>query len=84
MKCCACKKEYPEDDVDNIFENQEFLLIEFTGGYGSVFGDMSNVTGAICQHCLKKKFGDDLTVDNTYWDNLYSSDDPTLSDENKA
>lgn len=33
-------------------EVQEFLHINFTGGYGSVFGDGINVQCDICQHCL--------------------------------
>ena len=49
--CDKCGKEYFED-ID-IFEMQEFLSINFTGGYSSVFGDMNQVECDICQSCLK-------------------------------
>ena len=53
LKCeyKSCGKEYFED-ID-IFEMQEFLSINFTGGYSSVFGDMNQVECDICQSCLK-------------------------------
>jgi hypothetical protein len=47
--CDKCNKEY---DSNNIPEIQEFLHIDFTGGYGSVFGDGKNIEYDICQHCL--------------------------------
>lgn len=50
--CDICKKEFncKEDDI----ELQEFHHINFTGGYGSVFGDGVRVECDICQHCLSK------------------------------
>ena len=52
--CDKCGKTYEIDGtfVDQM-EAQEFLHINFTGGYGSVFGDMNNVQADICQRCLK-------------------------------
>jgi len=47
--CDRCKKEI---DIDDIFEIQEVYHIRFTGGYGSVFGDMGKVACDLCQHCL--------------------------------
>jgi hypothetical protein len=47
--CDKCNKEY---DSDNTPEIQEFLHIDFTGGYGSVFGDGTSIEYDICQHCL--------------------------------
>ena len=49
ITCDKCKKEYKKDDT---LEIQEFHHINFTGGYGSVFGDMCSIECDICQHCL--------------------------------
>ena len=48
--CDRCGKEviFEENDM----EVQEFHRIDFTGGFSSVFGDMSEVECDICQHCL--------------------------------
>lgn len=50
ITCDKCHKEYKEADDD--FEIQEFHCINFTGGYGSVFGDETTVICDICQRCL--------------------------------
>lgn len=55
ITCSVCKKTY---EIENIEEIQEFCHINFTGGYGSVFGDMSKVQINICQHCLFEKLGE--------------------------
>jgi hypothetical protein len=49
--CDVCKTTY---DVEDYLEIQEFHSINFTGGYGSVFGDMVKVECDICQYCLKE------------------------------
>lgn len=49
VECDRCKKVYTD-----IYEIQEFLCINFTGGYASVFGDMNKIDCDICQHCLKE------------------------------
>jgi hypothetical protein len=49
ITCDKCHKEYLD-----IRETQEFLSINFTGGYGSVFGDMLTIECDICQYCLKE------------------------------
>lgn len=49
VNCDRCRKSFSADDT---FEIQEFHHIEFTGGYGSVFGDGATVRCDICQHCL--------------------------------
>ena len=72
MKCCVCKKEYADDDH---MEIQEFLCIDFTGGYGSVFGDTCHVGGNICQHCLKEKLGEFLTVGKGWMEKLMESEE---------
>lgn len=55
ITCSVCKTFYGADDV---MEIQEFYHIHFTGGYASVFGDMSEIRCNICQKCLKKMIGD--------------------------
>lgn len=49
--CDKCGAEYDSDDV---LEIQEFLHIDFVGGFGSVFGDLVHVQCDLCQHCLLK------------------------------
>ena len=58
--CDRCKEEYLVD-VDYT-EVGEFLYIDFTGGYGSVFGDMNSVQADICQHCLKELINDFVRI----------------------
>jgi len=55
ITCDVCGKTYRTDK--DFMEIQEFVCLDFYGGYGSVFGDMSHCTLDICQHCLKKKLG---------------------------
>jgi hypothetical protein len=47
--CDKCKKEITNDDF---IESQETHSIRLMGGYGSVFGDGSEVSCDLCQHCL--------------------------------
>lgn len=49
--CDKCGTTYNAED--EIFECQEFHHINFTGGYGSVFGDSETIECDLCQHCLK-------------------------------
>jgi len=58
VTCDVCKTEYSDE-----FDIQEFHCIHFVGGYGSVFGDGSTIKADICQHCLKKTFGDSILVE---------------------
>lgn len=55
VTCDKCGKTY--DYEDDVLETQEFLNIDFVGGYSSVFGDMVRVECDICQHCLKNMIG---------------------------
>ncbi len=52
VTCDVCGKKF-----DDIMELQEFLFVNFTGGYSSVFGDMIHVECDICQRCLKEIAG---------------------------
>lgn len=61
--CDVCKKSYRKDE--DVVEFQEMVHISFTGGYGSIFGDMDQFELDICQHCLKEKLGEHIrTVKN--------------------
>ena len=51
--CCGKKVLEAEDPV----EAQEAHHINFTGGYGSVFGDGAQIQADICQACLKTLIG---------------------------
>lgn len=62
--CDKCKKEYKVKEDE--FEIQEFHHIKFTGGYGSVFGDMTKVECDICQYCLKDMIGTFATYKDWY------------------
>lgn len=57
-QCDKCKKVYDEETDPNSFEQQEFHHVRFCGGYASVFGDMSEVSCDICQHCLYEMIKD--------------------------
>lgn len=52
--CDKCKKEF---DTENI-KYQEFLHIDFVGGYDSAFGDGNHVECDICDNCLKEMIQD--------------------------
>lgn len=54
-RCDCCGVGYYTSH--NLNELQEFLCFEFTGGYGSIFGDGENFECDLCQHCLKKLLG---------------------------
>ena len=56
LRCDRCGRE--DDDP---MEMQEYLAIDFVGGYNSVFGDMDKYTGDFCQRCVKAMMGNYLT-----------------------
>jgi len=74
LTCNVCKKTYKFengqaidcDKNDAIMEIQEFHHINFSGGYGSIFGDCTVVTADICQHCLKEKLGEYLKFEEHF------------------
>lgn len=51
--CCGREAKVEGDD----YEAQEFVSIDFVGGYKSIFGDGTRVNLDVCQHCLNDKFG---------------------------
>ncbi|HRQ56431.1 MAG TPA: hypothetical protein PLN31_03375 [Azoarcus taiwanensis] len=56
--CDCCGRELLEDD----YESQECLRIDFKAGYASVFGDGNTVRAVLCQHCVQKHLGPWLTI----------------------
>ena len=63
LTCDKCKKSFTEGILEDDFEIQEFLKINFIGGYTSIFGDTRKVKLDICQHCLKTLIGDLIPAD---------------------
>jgi hypothetical protein len=58
VSCDKCGKIYSANPAsDDFMEVQEFHHIDFTGGYSSVFGDMTRVQCDLCQQCLKDIVG---------------------------
>ena len=53
ITCDRCGQTWQADTVDAA----EFTSIDFTGGYGSIFGDGSQVKLDLCQRCLKTTLG---------------------------
>lgn len=39
-------------------EVEEFIRIDHTGGYMSIFGDMLRIRIDLCQRCFKEKLGE--------------------------
>ena len=52
--CDRCNQYFP---VDDWVETQEKFSYSFTGGYGSVFGDMCSYRIDLCQKCLDETIG---------------------------
>lgn len=55
MICDRCGRKTRDNDSD--YEFHEFTSIQYRGGYGSIFGDGSEVELDLCQHCLKETLG---------------------------
>ena len=66
--CDKCGEKYNVED--DCLEAQEFLHIRFTGGYGSVFGDMSRIQCDICQHCLFEMIKDIFHIKENFHETL--------------
>ena len=87
--CDKCATIYTAED--DIYEFQERHEINFTGGYGSIFGDMVNVNLVLCQDCLYgmvkdliEPEEDDIVkiFDDTRrtWDSFFDKGEPCLFD----
>jgi len=55
--CNRCGVKFEDNNHDDRAEIAEFLEINTTGGYGSVFGDQNHIKCDICQHCLLEMIG---------------------------
>lgn len=52
-KCNACQKVIDKGD----YEFYEVLNLNWTGGYGSIFGDGVTYNLCLCERCLKRLIG---------------------------
>lgn len=59
--CDKCGRVATSKDIT---EWQEYLNIDFMGGYGSVFGDENVVTCDLCSHCLHELIGNFCYINN--------------------
>ena len=59
-KCDRCGVVHRTDDMN--FELDEMVSISKTGGYGSIFGDMSDISIDLCQRCFAEVLGDFIRV----------------------
>lgn len=55
--CDKCGKTIIGNRDEDTWEAQEAFHYRFTGGYGSVFGDMSTYEIDLCQRCLDETLG---------------------------
>jgi hypothetical protein len=58
LQCDRCNLEAEVEES----EFYEFTSIEFTAGYGSIFGDGNSIELDICQQCLKETLGQYLKI----------------------
>ncbi len=56
-RVCICDRCGRVMSLRNDDEDQERLAIDFTAGYGSVFGDGNRAQADLCQHCVQKVLG---------------------------
>ena len=58
--CDRCNRVIPRSDY---VEWSEVLQLRFTGGFGSLFGDGTQVELDLCQHCVKDILGPWCRID---------------------
>jgi hypothetical protein len=61
-RVCICDRCGRVIRTSDYVEDQERISIDFTAGYGSVFGDGNRVQADLCQHCVRKVLGRWLRV----------------------
>lgn len=57
--CDKCNTTVPKDDI---IAFQECVFLDFIGGYGSVWGDGTHVSVALCQYCGHDLFKNIATI----------------------
>lgn len=60
VECDCCHHRFDMSKLEDQMEIQEFVHIDFVGGFGSVFGDCVRVKGDFCQWCVRKLLGEFL------------------------
>ena len=55
IQCDVCGKRYSTDE--DILEVNEFLHINYRGGYCPAFGDGKTYTCDVCPYCLNRMLG---------------------------
>lgn len=70
LVCDRCGRSAPLDEasrkqasMEAAFEAEEFLRVDFVGGFVSVFGDEARVRGDFCQYCVNELLGAWLRVE---------------------
>ncbi|HNC58767.1 MAG TPA: hypothetical protein PLP33_25300 [Leptospiraceae bacterium] len=68
FECDRCKKiVYKNSENLEILEYQERLVLEFTGGFQSVWGDRVKVEIVLCQQCGHDLFKDFAKTKEPDW-----------------
>lgn len=62
--CDRCKTEYKSSIPFFSLEEQEFLMVDKTAGYDSIFGDGVHFSLDLCQYCFHKLLGDYCQIDS--------------------
>ena len=72
IRCDRCQAEARlHGDISGLFDFQEYLLVEFTSGYGAkAFDDGINYSCELCEQCVKDLLGDYLRATNSGWRQL--------------
>jgi len=67
--CDCCKNVYENDNrLKDVMEIEEFISIDKTNGYGSIFEDESKMKLDLCQHCVKKLLGDYIKIEKRIYE----------------
>ena len=92
IQCDRCQKVYRKEEVEghilkkfnDMWEINEFLRLDFSCGYGSIFGDGAKVECDLCQHCVKDLIGPYARIQEhsgAQWRAMMGTDNDGNSDE---
>ena len=62
FECDRCEKSYHEANGDDWIEIQEAMHWKMIGGYGSIWGDDSDVEIVLCQKCAHELLSPFVTI----------------------